>query len=670
MNGLALDLRARSGVRVFFAWLGKEWRSQRGMLLAYFALASVCLAGGLLVRDDLLEPAEWRVFVPALFVWVGVLGVLVFVAPHTVRGEFTGRDDQFLRRLPGALAPATAAKLTFVALAALVLPCAGFVLGQLFLAIQGIECVAWRELLPGAGRIAWTHQRASFLIVAGVLALMLAPWVVAVATWLPGGRMAFGGAGVLVALVTGGVATWLRPYPDFWRVQAPRTEPWLGWLALLGVAAAGVSLARGRRGGGIARSAKLGGLVALLGVLPPGMWLAANLRSYRTPDPDSLARVHIDGVTPDLRFAVGRGSADARWFGVPMRFDLRTGAAEQISDVQTGLAPDLLRPHFLPWGAPQRFWRLSGGDGSARVIFDAMTGARHTLVGTEPVPVVDGPLRTAIDLHLRATTALRLPGGRRATILGSTLYIDTPEGEVTQPWPHQGLVHAAGHGVVAVTSASRVLFDLTRRRVVQPSGFDVASGFCVNGLWLVSGRDGTKFKLERQIFDPDDGSLVDCPELHRSNPLCLWNDDEALMVVRHPMAATSARERAPGDQLFTFHLRARRRTPIELPAALGNGQVFLRRQHDAYGLRDPRGRLWLTFVPMRKDSKHDPDAKACLLAVEPHTRQVTEMARGIHVEVLGFPDADSVLVLEDEQRIVRIDHVRGTRQVVFPHKER
>jgi hypothetical protein len=375
-------------------------------------------------------------------------------------------------------------------------------------------------------------------------------------------------------------------------------------------------------------------------------------------------------VTPDLRFAVGRGSADARWFGVPMRFDLRTGAAEQISDVQTVLTPEVLRPFFMRQGAPQRFWQVLDREGVAAEVLDALTGTRHTVDGTRSNLGIDRALRAAIEEDLRATTALRLPGGRRATILDDTLHLETTQGEVTLPWPHRGLLHAAGHGVVGVSFEPRVLFDLTRRCVVQPSGFEVASGFCVNGLWLVSGRDGTKFKLERQIFDPDDGSLVDCPELHRSNPLCLWNDDEALMVVRHAMAATSARERAPGDQLFTFHLRARQRTPIELPAALGNGQVFLRRLHDAYGLRDPRGRLWLTFVPMRKDSKHDPDAKTHLFAIDPDTRQVTMMARGIHVEVLGFPDADSVLVLEDEQRIVRVDHVRGTRQVVFPHKER
>ncbi|HEX6811035.1 MAG TPA: hypothetical protein VF384_05360, partial [Planctomycetota bacterium] len=85
---------------------GKEWRAQRGMLVAYSLLVFVSLCLGLL-----LVPEQWwhevgkRALSLSWFVAAGVIGVCAFAAPSLVRAEFGAKEDQFVRRLPGALGP-------------------------------------------------------------------------------------------------------------------------------------------------------------------------------------------------------------------------------------------------------------------------------------------------------------------------------------------------------------------------------------------------------------------------------------------------------------------------------------------------------------------------------------------------------------------------------------
>jgi hypothetical protein len=132
-------------MRLLLVYCWKEWRAQRGTLLGYLAIAFACILAG-----TLLAPPEWwhdkclAVRVVSWGVLGGVLGASVFVAPNLVGGEFVGKDDQFVRRLPGALAPAFGGKLLFLVLAAAALPLAGYLFGQLTVLAHG---ESWCDLL-------------------------------------------------------------------------------------------------------------------------------------------------------------------------------------------------------------------------------------------------------------------------------------------------------------------------------------------------------------------------------------------------------------------------------------------------------------------------------------------------------------------------------------------
>ncbi len=646
---------ARAPRGLWRTWLWKEWLSQRGMLLAYLALAFTCLACGLWITAT--SPGDiHRIPVPALFIGAGAVGVLVFAAPFTVRGEFTSKDDQFLRRLPGALPAATAAKLAFLGLAALALPLAGLLMGEVFLAARGVELVSLAELDPTARGVDWEGRRATFLLVLAGLGLAFTPWVVAVASWLPGGRMAIGGACGLAALMALGVSASLRSCPGLEQTLSPMLERWLAWLALAGLPVAIVSLVRGRRGGGAARSAKFGVLVAFAALVPPGAWLGSHIIAFRWPNPNRLAHMSIDGLTPDLRYAVGRGSEHVNWWGAPMRFDLLHGTAEQIASAGSVLTHEILAPFSPSFGASRRFWRIYDHDSTAREILDAQTGARYAAAANAPDFGVTPEVCTAIEADVRATSPFRAPGGRRVFVLGDTMHVETANGEVAYPWSrrrHQSW--PAGHGAITrLADGSYELFDFTRGRVVAPSQITVGEAHCVNGLWIVRAKNGTAY-CPLQIFDPDHDTLTPCDELQPCTLLCMWNDDEVVVLKRDPASATPI-----ADRLFTFHVADRRMTPIALPGALGLRAWLSRGSAAAFGLRDHRNRLWLIARPTSRG------ATPHLIAVDPHTRQAVEIPTvgALNLHVLAFPDADTVLLLEDHARIVRLDYERGVRTVL------
>ena len=114
-----------------YCW--KEWRAQRGLLVAYTLLVFACLCLGLYLapRHYWFDDA-FGVHALSWFVAAGVIGVVAFVVPGLVRAEFASKADQFVRRLPGALWPAFWGKLLFLVLALLLMPLLGLLAGELF----------------------------------------------------------------------------------------------------------------------------------------------------------------------------------------------------------------------------------------------------------------------------------------------------------------------------------------------------------------------------------------------------------------------------------------------------------------------------------------------------------------------------------------------------------
>ena len=230
-----------------YCW--REWRAQRAMLAGFFGLgiAALCLVFTLVPEHYWLDDGR-RALALSWFVVLGGIGVLGFVAPALVRSEFGSKGDQFVRRMPGALRASFGGKLLFLTLTALALPLLGLAAGELFLTANG---KGWHDLFRWtfAGDVVFDLPWPVLWI---SVAALLIPWVWAIGTWLPNGRMALGGALVfwlvLGLLVRGALhfSPGLQPGLVY--------EPWVAFASVFGFVAAFASWVVGRHGGGALRS--------------------------------------------------------------------------------------------------------------------------------------------------------------------------------------------------------------------------------------------------------------------------------------------------------------------------------------------------------------------------------------------------------------------------------
>lgn len=637
---------------LFWLWLCKEVRAQAPLLAAYLALTFLALGASLWMRAETRALDEHRLLVVALFVLVGALGALAFAAPACVRGELVGRasghDDQLLRRLPGALPAATLAKLTFTALAALGLPLVCFAAAQGFLALRGLPLLTadeltWSSLQNLGGNLG---RGLSLLLLTGY-GLTLAPWVLAMASWLPGGRMAPLAVAAIATLVLAAVQLTLQACPgldDNVRAAWPR---WLWWLVPTGMVTAWLSLARGRRGGGAWRSAQVGVPIALLALGVPAAWFGVATHHYLHPRVDRIAGLHVHGLTPDGQFAVGRAGEAAHWFGVPVHIDLRDGSMRQIGGLGEEFTNEVARPWQGLSGAPRRFWRLYGRASQGDLV-DAAQGTRLPMSLGAPRLGLPDTVHEQLGADLRAHASFALPQGRRAWLWQGQLHVETEAGVTTQPWPYGvNPVRNVGHGVLVLERDAYRLFDLVRRREIAPAGFTVGSGFAVGGLWLVLPRQHNG-QGAWQVHDPDTAALEACPELRGCGIVGLWSDEEVLAT---PHGARDGR--AP----FVFRPRDRRVTPIDLPTTPPSHWVAT----SSDLLRDPHARVWLRSDRLRSGDR-------TWFGIDRETLRPAVQITG-NLDLLGFADADSALFVEDERRIVRIALPSLARTVVFPRRD-
>ncbi len=647
----------------------KEWRAQRGVLVAYslLAFASLCLAF-LLMPDHWWNEDGRGAMSLSWFVAAGVIGVLAFVAPALVRGEFGAKDDQFVRRLPGALRVSFAGKLLFLVLATAALPLLGLAVGELFLTAMDRtweDLFEWQEAMRGYRIVwPWPAELCGF-------GLLLAPWVWAVGTWLPGGRMALGGTAALALVLGLCVTAVLRQCP-----QIEMALAWRGWLwfvAPAGLLVAMVSWTKGRRGGGAMRSARFGGAAFAATLIAPVAWLGGEVSRYHHPDAHRLVDMQVQGITRDRRFVLANASEQANWPGAVFRIDLHTGFAEQIAGIHQFLTTEVLRPAMLRTSAPVRYWRtFDWRDGGVPVnhrVLDLETGtwtaiecdvATGDYLSLQPrLPVA---MREAAVADARRTTPLRAPGGCAAWFEGDTLRLERAEGTVSSvPWPakHERpvLVWPAGHGFVWTNGkGARATFDLTSGEIGMPL---LASQTCwfVRGWSVVGWRNGAGWN----IHDPA-GVSCDATDLTDCTILGLF-DDESLLC------RSKAASGSPG--LFVFDVARRVRRDVVAPRETGiraAEAVWPMAQFGSLLARDPAGRIWLRAAVSALDNPGNLRQTFVLLdpatlttrAILPHTRYVND-----NYDVLGWPDEHTVL-MKRGARILRIDTETLAETVLFP----
>ncbi|MEO6597436.1 MAG: hypothetical protein ABIP94_22055 [Planctomycetota bacterium] len=628
----------------------KEWRTQRAVLTAYMLLICVGLCLGFL-----LVPEPWwledgrRAMALSWFVAAGVIGVVAFVAPALVRGEFGAKDDQFVRRLPGALGPSFGGKLVFLLLATAALPLVGLVCGELFLRALGQpwhDLFTWRYDGTVVFEWMWPAVWCGY-------ALLLVPWVWAVGTWLPGGRMAIGGTGLLVLVLGVGTAAVLRQYPCIERGIA--WENWLWAIVPLGFLVAGISWVKGRRGGGPLRSARFGLLAMAVGLAPPAAWLGNETKRYHHPDPQQLVELDVQGLSPDARFVLAGGAANREWFRAKFRIDLQTGIAEQVAGIDRAFTPELMPQNALALHGVQRYWRNYGQDLVTMTVLDLATG-ECTAIGYDTgrlAPVLPAELRECVATEVRANTPLRGPGGSKVWFDDDQMCIEGADGEVSRlPLPAPGMrsFYPAGHGFLwfGGTVGSSGLFDLTSREAVPPPARD-GELFLVRSVVLFHAK-GQPAGTWRQRSPG--GEAQRCEPLQGCKVFGLFDDDRLLC------AQEASRFRSP--RLFLYAPGTNVATELALPAGVAFQSVVIEAPlHRRVSLiaRDPSGRIWLSC-------RAGAAPVSVLVDTNGRVSTLPQLQSGWN-QLIGWPDAASVLVREGA-RILRIDLATGDRTVLFP----
>lgn len=633
-----------------FFW--KEWRAQRGTLVAYTGLVFACLCLGLwLAPTHSWFEEGFGAHALSWFVLAGMLGVLFFVAPNLVRAEFGTKDDQFVRRLPGALWPAFGGKLLFLVLATIALPLLGLLVGELFVTARGQH---WDGLFrwewDGSIRIDWPTE------VVGVAgAMLLVPWIWALGLWLPGGRMAVGATALFVLLVGVAVGAVVRQSPKI--ENGIDWQMWLWGVVPLGLVVAGVSWGLGRRGGGPMRSARLGLATAAIGLMPPSAWFAERAWNYHHPDPQQLATLDVKGLSPDGRFMLARGMAHADWYGPSFRIDLQSGHAEQITGIGTAFGNELVKPYVNALHGQHRYWLSYGEWGSNQRAYDLATGAWTPIEYDRARNERHLPpeLRAQVLAERRERTQLRAPGGIRVFVEGDAVCFEEVDGSVTRvqvPELKGGAVWPRGHGMGLLGDKNRT-FDFTSRQLL-PDPTMRGSAFLVRGTVIYAIDTHTWRKWGQRA---PGGELQPVEALAECSVFGLYDDDHLLFA---PWT-----KRGQGNGLFLYRPADGEVTQLQLPPTTPQG-YFLEHaaplfQRGSLLARDPTGGLWLTASNATRRE---------FLRIDPATRTIEHRFGSGNDEhdayqLLGFPDAHSVLVRQGT-RILRLDATCGTPTVLFP----
>jgi hypothetical protein len=635
----------------------REWRAQWRLLASYLALGFLALCFVFLLLPDVWwADAGKRALALSWFVVVGGLGPLLFVAPGLVTSEFGAKGDQFVRRLPGALASSFGGKLLFLLLATAAMPLLGLVAGEAFLTANG---QGWCDLFDHdySGLV---YPRWPWPMLALGFALLLTPWVWAHATWLPRGRMAIGGTVVTVLGLAMAVAPWLRRHPHV--EEGMSWEAWLPWVPALGIASAAASWVFGRRAGGPARSARFGFGVTLLGLLPASVWFGAHLWRYQHPDPRQLTSLSVAAVTPDGRFAMVHGSAKSNFDRVPFRIDLQTGAATRIGG--SGL---FLRRGVFPssWNSdPSSRYATALDKWSDRAdarIYDAATGSfvSNSFDHDQWRTGLSAELTAAVRHEARARSRISTPGGIEVWIEDREVCVATATADVQRmPWPSTKPVAlwAGGHGIH--DRFGDTWFDVSTREFV-PNTTGIRHGFLVRGT-LIHTREGDTRDQESKWLRREPGAAESAriASLTYAHVLGLVDDDRLLCC----RSATEQRD----ARLFFWHVERDVVQELTLAEELQRAWSWL---VDGPGWaissrlpRDSRDRIWLKVYPNRNAGSVfvavDTVALRASLAVPapPNAR-----SQGL----IAFEDGDLVLIQTDAT-IQRVHVATGQFEQVFP----
>ena len=622
---------------ILAAWIHKEWRAQRTLLLSalglnYAAMLAVC--GVLLARGK--EVADLPLY---CFPLATAAIVIVLCIPHTAYHEQAAGHDRFLRRLPGALSRAFTAKLVYLTVALLALTTLGYLFAWLLSALLGAGTpLLWASIDPRESGVA------NFLT---TICLPLAPWLFALSWWLSDGRAAIVVLAFLASVLAWAVHGALKPFHGL--IDTISFEPLLWSTIPAAFVVAWFSLG-GRRGGDYRRSAKHGAAAMILALTPQVLWLGGLAWQFSDPDLADTVFLRDAYITSDHRAVVVRGHVRRDWYPLTMRIDLATGDAERLGAPGYPVDPlDFVLPHWSVGAGPCDWLFVLehvDRDDLTGILVDALTGKRTSLRQDD----LPGALsQDGLRAFLRARSPFAMPGHRKAWILGERLEWEEEDGSIgsmAMDWgaPRTG-AFPAGHGfLLAGAKKQNQMFDLTRRAFVATDLFPNPVGTAVNGLWLITHQH--KQDSPWHLFDPDTGDVRALPELGEGRTVLGLIDDEEILL---------ARRKGSRWDVVAFRPRDRRLREIPIPAAL-HGPIGPAFRAGPYGPRGPDGRFWLRAGA--SDDRH--------LVLLDATDGTWEQTPHHSMDILDVAGDGSFWALERERRIVRIDGTTGNKEILFP----
>jgi hypothetical protein len=650
----------------------KEWRDQRVGVIAFGLMVPTLFA-----LAFLFVPGKWASapLVPTVAAFGGFAIAALAIGADLVPGELRRNRLAFVARLPIDLRGLFVAKLLFF-VAAL----GAFAAWTYLCATTASATLRHGPWFPAIDWSAW-FPRDSFNVSKGNepwgwIALACATWIFAVSCWLPRGTLAFPAA--LASL-----AAWLSPIVGaFWlhrgmQFHAGELNLVAAWLAFAGLLVAALSFTKGLRHGGPWRSrltwcagSAFGAFVPLYG------WAELRVVEFCHVDPSAASfRMAPVALGTNGRYAFVTGYHDLdQSHGVPewsaahaLVVDLEQGTWREAGEpgqhfeceVASGMNPwptrlnpsaaVLLVEESSGWREP-RHEDLVGG-------LDATTAQPLTAEQWKPLLVRPGVLRTG--LANRAHSFLLMPDGRRCWSTGKDLYTDDVDGR-ERKLPGAATNHYWFRPIGLGFSGETSVYDCTRERVIHPPPQIMNVEYVRAGKWLVHAVTSKNLPSGLMLWDPDSDTLspllgvdsslvrVDHHTDHREYVIAMVPDGRLLVV-------------SSGGSLLLVDPESGARSELKAPAefatkcCFGWSRGFL-----------PSGELVLTLNMLWTSGSRP--GRALFARLDWHHDQIAFAGpfEDVSGDLLGCPDRDTLVVVDDSRRIVRAHFDGRPTETLFP----
>ncbi len=682
----------------FASLLWKEWRGERRSIATLAAAAALLPLLGLLGAREFAGRFGLRCYAydggtATIVAQAALLAVALSLGAELLPSESRRGSIGLLRRLPCGLLRPFLAKFALLIAVALATALVAWLSACAAVRVTGGP---WFPALDFGARLLRGVPSLLLIAVVGLLAFMASAWI---------GRATLALPVALLAVALALAPFWLARDDDPLLASVPTLVPLLWGTALLAPCVGALSFVLGRRrGGGELRSLAIGGAAVGALALPAGAWRSERAAEWNRVDPrtDSFRVTALR--QPGVLAAGGRYvylSAHHQFGDLVIRDAPRWALDDSTRLAKWGPCSDG-PPYVLQVDVADGSWRDVGGPGSLlwlpirRAPLEAVpyVGIRscpeaeheragwRTLLdandGREMARAPDVDERNAIEERaewdaLRRSADVAYVGGARRVWFDREEWWTTDRDGVPRRLPDSAMSRTEQRWWLGTQSRGVMvhgrrqgqreeeveIYDFSRERRFRWS--DAAANPSVRkGRWIVERWDASPVsgrpRFRWELYDPERVAYLPAPAEVADHEL-LWIDDEG--------AAIGGPGGAHGQSLVAldcFDPESGVRSPIALPPrleALAGGIVAF----DVVA-RTRLGAPIVRLVVRERDGGK----------VERYARwdarrrelRVADEACANELPLVGCPDEESLLVIEEQRRLVRLHFGSDAREVVFP----